>query len=40
VDWLVASYLGVGRSAAADTGDADDLIALLGGVPGFSQRNS
>jgi len=40
VDWLVASYLGLGGSAAAEKGDADDLIALLGGVPGFSHRNS
>jgi len=40
VDWLVASYLGVGMPVAVDQGDVDDLIALLGGVPGFSQRNS
>jgi len=37
---MVASYLGFGSPAAVDSGDPDDLIALLGGVPGFSQRNS
>jgi len=40
VDWLVASYLVFGARSAADNGTADDLIVLLGGMPGFSQRNS
>jgi len=39
VEWLVASYLGFGSPSAADKSDANDLIALLGGMPGFSQRN-
>jgi len=40
VDWLVASYLGFGARSAGDHGTAEDLIALVGGMPGFSQRNS
>jgi len=40
VDWLVASYLGFGARSAADNGTADDLIALLGGMPGFAERKT
>jgi hypothetical protein len=38
----VASYRGVGVGAGSSrhSGDLDSLIALLGGTPGFTQRNS